>query len=129
MEEDAQDDAVERKIGSRDGFGRGYGLHSSEGGGADEESEDQMHAVGLEMKPSEFWRRQGFTTFQQEATAADFVHLVGEDNVIWGSDYPHPDGVWPNSKKVIEDDMGRLDETVRRKLTRDNTGKLYRMFD
>ena len=96
---------------------------------ADEESEDQMHAVGLEMKPSEFWRRQGFTTFQQESTAADFVHLVGEDNVIWGSDYPHPDGVWPNSKKVIQDDMGRLDETVRRKLTRDNTGKLYRMFD
>ncbi|MQF68948.1 amidohydrolase [SAR202 cluster bacterium AD-804-J14_MRT_500m] len=95
---------------------------------ADEESEDQMQAVGLDMKPSEFWHRQGFTTFQQESTAAEFVHLVGEDNVIWGSDYPHHDGVWPDSQKVIEHDLGSLEEKVRRKLTRDNTGKLYRMI-
>jgi predicted TIM-barrel fold metal-dependent hydrolase len=53
------------------------------------------------------------------------VHLVGEDNLIWGSDYPHPDGIWPDSLKVIEADLGRLDARVRRKITCENAGKLY----
>ncbi len=35
------------------------------------------------------------------------------------------DGVWPDSREIIEDDLGRLDERVRRKITRDNAGKLY----
>jgi predicted TIM-barrel fold metal-dependent hydrolase len=55
----------------------------------------------------------------------DAVHLVGEDNILWGSDYPHPDGIWPDSARVIEDDLGGLEERVRRKITCQNAGKLY----
>ena len=32
----------------------------------DEEYEDQFRHLGLSMKPSEYWRRQGYTTFQHE---------------------------------------------------------------
>jgi uncharacterized protein len=53
------------------------------------------------------------------------AHLVGEDNIIWGSDYPHPDGIWPDSLKVIEADLGRLDARAQRKITCENAGKLY----
>ena len=53
------------------------------------------------------------------------IQLVGEDNVLWGSDYPHPDGIWPDSLAVIDEDLARLDERVRRKITCENTGKLY----
>jgi len=42
-----------------------------------------------------------------------------------GSDYPHPDGIWPDLLKVIEEDLGRLDARVRRKITCENAGKLY----
>ena len=51
--------------------------------------------------------------------------MVGEDNIMWGSDYPHPDGVWPDSLDVLKADIGSLDESVQRKITRDNAGKLY----
>ncbi|MBI3329670.1 MAG: amidohydrolase [Nitrospinae bacterium] len=91
----------------------------------DEEYEDQFQHLNFSLKPSEYWRRQGSTTFQHETTIADIVHLVGEDNVVWGSDYPHPDGIWPDSLKMIEADLGRLDTRVRRKITCENTGKLY----
>lgn len=70
-------------------------------------------------------RRQGFTTSQHETTLADVLHLVGEDNIIWGSDYPYPDGIWPDSMKAIEEDLGGLDADVQRKLTCENAGKLY----
>ena len=91
----------------------------------DEEYEDRFTHLELSMKPSEYWRRQGYTTFQHEPNIADLIHLVGVDNVMWGSDYPHPDGVWPDSLAVIEQDLGRLPEEDRRKITRDNAGKLY----
>ena len=53
--------------------------------------------------------------------------FIGEDNLMWGSDYPHPDGVWPDSAEVIERNMGQLDEDVKRKIVCDNAVKRYRM--
>ena len=91
----------------------------------DEEYDDQFRHLSLTMKPSEYWYRQGHTTFQHEPNIARFVDMVGEDNIMWGSDYPHPDGVWPDSAKALEEDLGSLDADVRRKITRDNAGKLY----
>jgi hypothetical protein len=26
---------------------------------------------------------------------------IGEDNMTWGSDFPHPDGVWPHSIRPV----------------------------
>ena len=94
-------------------------------GRIDDEYEDRFSYLNFPLKPSEYWHRQGYTTFQHETTIADVAHLVGEDNILWGSDYPHGDCLWPDSLKHIEEDMGRLDERVRRKITCENAGKLY----
>ena len=81
---------------------------------------------GISLKPSEYWHRQGFSTFQKENVAGQLIPLVGEDSVIWGSDYPHHDGVWPDSLEVIEDNLRDLNNTqAKRKVIRDNAGKLY----
>ena len=93
-------------------------------GRVDQEYED-LRTLNFPMKPSDYWRRQGYTTFQHETTVADMVHLVGEDNILWGSDYPHGDGVWPDSQKVLDEDLAGLDERARRKITCENAGKLY----
>ena len=87
---------------------------------------DRLHRyLGLTMKPSDYWRRQGHTTFQTETSGPRMVEMIGEDNMLWGSDYPHPDGVWPRSLEAIDQDMGHLDERVRRKITCENTVALY----
>jgi predicted TIM-barrel fold metal-dependent hydrolase len=91
----------------------------------DEEYEDQFQDLNFQLNPSELWRRQGYTTYQHETTIADMIHLVGADNIIWGSDYPHPDGIWPDSLHVIEEDLGRVNADVRRKITCENAAKLY----
>ena len=79
----------------------------------------------LKMKPSDYWRRQGYVTYQQEGHVGEVAHLVGEDNIMWGSDYPHQDGVWPDSRRVIERDLQKLADETRRKITCDNAAKLY----
>ena len=44
---------------------------------------------------------------------------------MWGSDYPHPDGVWPESNKYIDEQFGDLPADVTRKLTCENARNFY----
>ena len=91
----------------------------------DEEYEDRYYQLNLSMKPSELWRRQGYSTYQHEPSVALMIPLIGEDSIMWGSDYPHPDGIWPDSQKWISQDLGSVSATVRRKILCENAGKLY----
>ena len=88
---------------------------------------DKKFDPPLSLLPSEYWFRQGSTTFQEESDVAQMAHLIGEDNMMWGSDYPHPDGVWPDSKAIIQETMGDLEPSVLTKITRDNAVNQYRM--
>jgi predicted TIM-barrel fold metal-dependent hydrolase len=31
--------------------------------------------------------------------------LIGIQNIMWASDYPHADSTWPNSRKSLEEQM------------------------
>ena len=91
----------------------------------DEEYEDRYYQLNLSLKPSELWRRQGFSTYQREPSIAPMIPLIGEDTIMWGSDYPHPDGIWPDSKKWIAQDLAGVSPAVQRKITCETAGKLY----
>ena len=79
----------------------------------------------LETKPSELFKRQIWATFQEDYATMSLVPFFGEDHLLWASDYPHPDGVWPNSLKAVERQMKDLSPALRQKLTHDNAAKLY----
>jgi predicted TIM-barrel fold metal-dependent hydrolase len=51
--------------------------------------------------------------------------LLGEDTIMWGSDFPHPDGVWPDSQAFIEQELAGVPDVIRRKLVCDNAARLY----
>ena len=53
------------------------------------------------------------------------LDFLGEDNIMWGSDFPHPDGVWPASQHFIDDELGHFPEEIRYKVICDNAVKLY----
>ena len=91
----------------------------------DLEWEDQFKDLGLSMKPSDYWRRQCRATYQSDRIGIKLIDELGEDNVMWGSDYPHPDGVWPDSTEVLARELGHLPSSVRRKICCENAGKLY----
>jgi predicted TIM-barrel fold metal-dependent hydrolase len=44
------------------------------------------------------------------------VDEIGEDNMMWGSDFPHPDSAWPDSQEYIERELGHLLEATRKKI-------------
>jgi uncharacterized protein len=81
--------------------------------------------IQLETKPSELFKRQIWATFQEDYAAMALIPFFGDGHLLWASDYPHPDSVWPNSKAAIERQMQHLSSDMRRRLTRDNAAALY----
>lgn len=79
----------------------------------------------LVTKPSELFRRQVYATFQEDYVALSLLPYFGEGHLLWASDYPHPDSVWPHSHDTIERQMHALTPQMRRALTHDNAAALY----
>ncbi len=91
----------------------------------DFEWEDRFHDLGLKMKPSDYWRRQCKATFQFDRIGTKLIDEMGVETLMWGSDYPHGDGVWPDSSKYIAEQFGHLPADVMHKMTCENAGRFY----
>jgi uncharacterized protein len=91
----------------------------------DFEYEDQYKDLPLKLKPSEYWRRQCKATFQYDRVGTKLIDEMGVETLMWGSDYPHPDGVWPESAKYISEQFKHLPDDVTQKMTCENAGRFY----
>lgn len=93
----------------------------------DFEWEDRFQDLGLKMKPSDYWRRQCKATFQYDRIGTKLVGEMGVESLMWGSDYPHGDGVWPESSRYIAEQFAGLSAADTRKITCDNAVNFYRL--
>ncbi len=81
----------------------------------------------LDMKPSDYLRRNVWATFQDDPIGPMLFRFFGEDNFMWASDFPHTDSTWPNSLQVIARDFEQVPPAVRQKIICGNAAKLYRV--
>ena len=95
----------------------------------DNEYLDQYRDIKMKLLPSEYWRRQCRATFQYDPIGAKLVDDIGVETVMWGSDYPHPDGIWPDSSEYIAKQFGHLPADVTHKITCENAGKFYGLIN
>ena len=79
----------------------------------------------LELKPSEYWRRQGFVTFGEDEVGLRNRDVTGVDCLMWGSDYPHDEGTFPHSREVIDRTFRKLPEEEKWKIVGGNAARLY----
>jgi uncharacterized protein len=50
----------------------------------------------LKRRPTEYFKSNFFVAFRgDEPTMKAAIDLVGDDNFLWDTDYPHPDGTFP----------------------------------
>ena len=81
----------------------------------------------LKMLPSEYFRQNGFASFQEDKVGLDSArehNLV--DNFLWANDYPHHEGTWPHSPQAIERTMGMLNEEERTKILGLNSARIFK---
>ena len=86
---------------------------------------DQFKDLGLKLKPSDYWRRQMAATFQDDQAGIDNIATIGEETLMWGADFPHPDGTWPDSREFIDRQFQDVPHATRRKILCENAARIY----
>ena len=80
----------------------------------------------LKRPPSDYWRTNGFATFQEDHAGLHMMRRLGLiENVVWGSDYPHMEGSWPHSSAALERQLGELSEAEREQVLGLNACRLF----
>jgi predicted TIM-barrel fold metal-dependent hydrolase len=84
----------------------------------------------LEKLPSQYFRSNIYATFWFENhhnNLPDLIGAVGEDNILFETDFPHPTCLYPDPLKAVEKKMSVLPESTRLKIMGENGRKLYRL--
>lgn len=82
----------------------------------------------MRLAPSEYFARQCWISFEvDESTLPVLAPVIGEDRVVWGSDYPHHDATFPGAVAALRHTAAPMSEEGRRLLLGANAAALYRL--
>ncbi|HVA07829.1 MAG TPA: amidohydrolase family protein [Acidimicrobiales bacterium] len=87
-------------------------------------------AAELDRAPSEYFKTNWYATMWFETGRGQLQELVdkiGEDNIMFETDFPHPTSLWPKPLEHVHDAMATLRPETRRKILAENGNKLYRL--
>ena len=84
----------------------------------------------LQRAASEYFPTNIYGTFWFERNRNKLqalIDAVGEDNILFETDFPHPTCLYPDPLKAVEGKMATITEQARLKILGENGRKLYRL--
>ena len=78
-----------------------------------------------DMLPSDYFHRNVFVGFQEDALGIRNRDIIGVDNIQWGSDYPHQESTFPRSQQILEEILADCTEEEKAKITGGNAARVY----
>ena len=85
--------------------------------------EDVRH---LTAKASDYFRRQCYISYDpDERTLPLLVDAIGDDRIMWATDFPHLDVTAPNTVDELRKNIERLPDASQRKIMGENAVRLY----
>ena len=85
----------------------------------------------LSRMPSDYFKDHWYATFWFERNRGGnlqaLVDSVGEDNILFETDFPHPTCLYPKPLDTVAEKMATLTASARRKILGENAAKLYRL--
>jgi predicted TIM-barrel fold metal-dependent hydrolase len=78
----------------------------------------------LSMKPSEYFKRQCYVSVEEVEPGIQQVLADYTDSIVFASDYPHADGIFPGATKDLLE-TPQLDDASRDRILHDNAVTLY----
>jgi predicted TIM-barrel fold metal-dependent hydrolase len=93
----------------------------------DEEIRARAHErKWLSMLPSEYFKRQCWIGFSpDDPTLAPSVDFLGDDRILWATDFPHLDGIYPGAVTALEKNLSNLPEASRDRIAGTNALTAY----
>ena len=77
------------------------------------------------MLPSDFFRHNVVLSFQEDAIGIRLRDVIGVDNMMWGSDYPHSESTFPQSRKILAEILSGVPAEEQAKIAGGNTARVY----
>jgi predicted TIM-barrel fold metal-dependent hydrolase len=78
--------------------------------------------------PSEIFKEHVFGCFIEDRAGVNNRELLNIDMIGWESDYPHSDGLWPESPEILEPSLRGCSDEVVDKITHQNAARFFQ-FD
>ena len=75
--------------------------------------------------PRDLMRRQIFHSFQEDGLGIQQREIIGVDNLMWGSDYPHVESTFPKSREILEEILADCSEEEKEKIVAGNAARIY----
>ncbi len=80
----------------------------------------------LKLRPSDYFRRQGYISFDPDERSLPAVApIIGEERIVWASDYPHLDVTSPCIGAEVRETLRGLPERTQRMVLEENAVRLY----
>jgi predicted TIM-barrel fold metal-dependent hydrolase len=93
-----------------------------------ERHEEALYRFKDGLVPSDFFHRNVFLSFQEDAIGIRLRDVIGVDNMMWGSDYPHSESTFPRSRQILAEILAGVPEAEQAAIAGGTTARLYR-FD
>lgn len=77
------------------------------------------------MMPSDFMRNNVYHSFQEDALGIQMRHVIGVENLMWGSDYPHSESTFPKSIEILDKILEGVPEEEKAMIVGDNAARVY----
>jgi uncharacterized protein len=84
-----------------------------------------LPAGTLTRMPSEYFRDNVYTTFQDDWVAFQVKDLCNIRRLLWANDFPHSDSTWPASQALLAKHAAHLTDEELNLFVHDNVAELY----
>jgi predicted TIM-barrel fold metal-dependent hydrolase len=83
--------------------------------------------VNVTQSPRECFRDHIWGAFISDEVGVANRHEIGVDKMLWESDYPHSDTMWPNSRATLAKHLVGIPDDEARRIAEGNARALFRM--
>ena len=83
------------------------------------------HRFKNDMLPSDYFRQNIFLSFQEDGLGVKFRNVLGVQNLMFSSDYPHYEGTFPRSRQIVEEICSGCTEEETANIAGENCGRMY----
>ena len=80
---------------------------------------------GVAEKPSDVFRRNMSLTFMDDEVGLQLRHMIGVENILWSTDFPHPATTWPNSQAAVARQFAGIPDAERDLICSGNATRVY----
>ena len=90
-----------------------------------ERHEEATYRFKGDAKPSDFFHSNVYLSFQEDDVGIRLRDVIGVDQLMWGSDYPHAESTFPKSREILDRILDGVPQDEKAMIVGATTARLY----